>query len=515
MKKIVAILTVLVLAGGGFYVWKNYKGALPAARKPDRDITREIPATGSSTPVNLPDAVNNTPFPLKLPKGFVISIFAKNLPGARVMALDGLGNIWVSQTSEGKISRLEIKDNKVAAVNTIFKNLNKPHGLAIDPAGGMALYFAEENKISKVDLYSEDSPRKIADLPGGGRHFTRTLGFGPDGRLYVSIGSTCDACVEKDPRSAAIYSMNKDGSDFKPIATGLRNSVFFTWSEVDGKMWATEMGRDYLGDNLPPDEINIIEEGKDYGWPYCYGQNIHDTNFDKNQYIRNPCEDKTPPKVELPAHSAPLGLAFVPEEGWPEDMWYNLLVAFHGSWNRTQPTGYKIERIKLDEKGNYLGMEDFISGWLQDPKKGALGRPVDIMALPGGVMYISDDKAGVIYKVEYLPAGSRDVSGEISVEMPKSGSLVTSPLNFSGTVDNSWFFEGTFPVELLDEDGSSLGTAQAHSKTDWTTPGKIDFYGQMQFDPPKGQSGTLVFRNDNPSDLPENAKEFRLNVKFK
>jgi len=193
--------------------------------------------------------------------------------------------------------------------------------------------------------------------------------------------------------------MKKDGSDFKEFARGLRNTVFFRWSYIDGKMWATEMGRDNLGDDLPPDEINIIKQEGDYGWPICYGKNIHDSGFDKNVYIRDPCADKIPSYIDLQAHSAPLGLAFVPEEGWPQDYWYNLFVTYHGSWNRSEPTGYKVVRIKLDDKGNYLGTEDFITGWLT--KSGALGRPVDILVQPGGIMYITDDKAGVIYKVTY------------------------------------------------------------------------------------------------------------------
>ena len=184
----------------------------------------------------------------------------------------------------------------------------------------------------------------------------------------------------------------------KEYARGLRNTVFFTWDEK-GRMWGTDMGRDYLGDDLPPDEINILSEDKNYGWPICYGKNIHDTNFDKNVYIRAPCEEpfETPAFIDLPAHSAPLGLAFIPV-GWPREYAGNLLVAYHGSWNRSVPTGYKIARITFDAAGNYIGAEDFMTGWLVE--KGVIGRPVDLL-VNQGVLYISDDRAGVIYKVEY------------------------------------------------------------------------------------------------------------------
>jgi glucose/arabinose dehydrogenase len=389
---ICVIAGILILRGGIFY-WKNLRGVGPAINPPAGDIVEE-----------LEPGMNSTGFPLKLPDGFSIEIFAKNLPGARVMEFDGFGNMWVSQTSRGEISLLEIGDDgKVNHFGAVFRNLVKPHGLAFDPEFKTLLYIAEENKISKVPTYSDGGMEKIADLPSGGGHFTRTLGIGPDKRLYVSIGSSCNVCHEDDPRRAAIYSMNPDGSDFKQFAKGLRNSVFFTWR--DGKMWATEMGRDLLGDDVPPEEINIIEEGKNYGWPNCYGKNIHDDDFDRNTYIRNPCMEpfETGSKVDLQAHSAPLGLAFVPDS-WPNEYRGDLIVAFHGSWNRSVPTGYKLVRIKLDSDGNYSGIEDFITGWYEPQQgvkgpEGALGRPVDVKFGPDGNLYVSDDKAGVIYRI--------------------------------------------------------------------------------------------------------------------
>ena len=411
MKKqiylIVGIIILVAIMLGGNWAWRNFRGAGPVLRDSNKDIVELLPSSEES---GLPEAQNSTEFPLKLPKGFAISIFAKDLPGARAIVFDGLNNLWVSQPGKGTVSMVEAATGKISA---IFKGLDRPHGIAVDPGDGLTLYIAEETKISSVRLYSEDSLQKIINLPKGGRHFTRTLAFGPDNRLYVSIGSTCDVCYEQDERIASIYSMNADGSEFRKVAGGLRNSVFFDWSYVDGKMWATEMGRDFLGDDLPPDEINIISldpessSGRtalplDFGWPVCYGKNIHDSQFDKNTYIQNPCNGKVPPTVELPAHSAPLGLAFVPEEGWPEEYWYNLIVAFHGSWNRSEPTGYKLSRIKLDANGKYLGLEDFISGWLASDGKTSLGRPVDIITQPGGTMYVSDDKAGVVYKVQYM-----------------------------------------------------------------------------------------------------------------
>ncbi len=541
----VLIIVILGAAGAAYYYRNFFAGISPVVRKPGGDIVNQIP---SSNDPNLPEAVNRTDFPLKLPKGFVISVFAKNLPGARVMVIDGLNNMWVSQTGQGKVSQVEAGSGKV---NEIFKNLDRPHGLAVDPREGFTLYIAEETKISKVNIKNlspassagqaptlpsggEGVFQKIADLPKGGRHFTRTLAFGPDGRLYVSIGSSCDVCNEKDERFASIYSMKEDGTDFRKEASGLRNAVFFDWSYVDGKMWATEMGRDNLGDNLPPDEINIIEMGPgsspgraaqplDFGWPICYGKNIHDTQFDKNQYIRNPCEDKQSSYIDLPAHSAPLGLAFIPEEGWPEDYWYNLIVAFHGSWNRSEPTGYKLARIKLDAKGNYQGMdstgspqvEDFISGWLSSDGKTSLGRPVDIIIQPGGTMFVSDDKAGVIYKVQYLGNATSSVSDSVKIESPKENAVVSSPLKITGSAKGTWYFEASFPVEIYDANWQKLGQSYAQAQGEWMTENFVPFISTITFNNPSTTTGWLVFKKDNPSGLPENDARYEFAVRFK
>lgn len=396
MRKAVSVALILIFlaaaAWGVFFYWKNLRGIKPALKNPPEDISKLIPPA-----VNKPQ--NTTGYPLKLPEGFSISVFAQNLPGARVMTFDGAGNMWVSQTSQGIITRIELKDGKVIRQNQIFKNLRKPHGLAFD-TDGVTLYFAEESRVSRIATDKEDKPRKLFDLPSGGGHFTRTLLLTPDGKLLTSVGSSCNVCIEKNQQRAKILVSDKEGKNLRVFASGLRNAVFLALHPVTGKIWATEMGRDYLGDDLPPDEINIIEEGRKYGWPNCYGKNIHDTNFDKNTYVRSPCEEpfETPSYIDLQAHSAPLGLAFIPANSdWPEDYQNDLLVAYHGSWNRSVPTGYKIIRIKLDSQGNFRGIEDFITGWLT--KEGALGRPVDILFGPDGAMYVSDDKAGVIYRV--------------------------------------------------------------------------------------------------------------------
>ena len=362
---------------------------------------------------NISEFEDQTNLGLKIANDFSISIFAEGLVAPRMLTYDPAGHLIASITSEGGVVVLPDRDGDGKSDETIvlLKNLNRPHGLAVRCTEQCQLYVAETDKVVLYDYQYDETRkihqpvngRKIIDLPSGSGHFTRTLLFLPspdDHKLLISTGSSCNVCQEEDSRRAKIFSANADGSDFQKYATGLRNAVFMAIHPVTGEIWATEMGRDNLGDNLPPDEINIIKENSWYGWPWFYGKNIEDHSWSDG--IPSYAFEPVPSHIDIPAHSAPLGLAFIPEEGWSEDYWYNLLVAYHGSWNSSVPTGYKVVRLKLDAQGNYAGTEDFLSGWLQ-PNGAALGRPVDILIQPGGVIYISDDKAGVIYRVTYQP----------------------------------------------------------------------------------------------------------------
>lgn len=428
-KKFILLAFAVILGGLGYAVLFSDENFLAVrlrsspqkneAEKSNAQKNTEQPSptakntkSGEITISDVP-AQNTTGMPLELPGGFRISIFAKNLVNPRVMHFAPDGRMLVSVPSQGKIIALSDKDTDGIAEKKeiVLSGLNRPHGIESLSREEKpdALYIAESDQISRYDYDSATgktiNKKKILDLPGGGNHFTRTLMFMPypdENRLLVSVGSSCNVCNEKDSRRAKILRVNWDGYGNEEYATGLRNSVFMAIHPVTGKIWATEMGRDLLGDSIPPDEINIVEQRKNYGWPICYGKNIHDTQFDKNTYIRNPCMDpfETPSYIDIPAHSAPLGLAFFPEEGWPKEYWHNLLVAYHGSWNRTVPTGYKIVRYILDENGKYLGEKDFISGWLKSGR--VYGRPVDIKILPGGIIFITDDKAGVIYRVSLI-----------------------------------------------------------------------------------------------------------------
>lgn len=396
------ILVIAILALAGYLTFKKEIGSVNIPKTDDQ----------SSTVQN-----GNMVAGLTVPSGFKITYFAKDIPGARTIEFDPRGRMLVAQTDEGSISVLEDADgNGVAEKKAILVDgLSKPHGLAWkceNNATICSLYVAENNALTRftydVATSTVSQKTKLADLDASAtdRHFTRSLLFLPapnENTLLISVGSSCNVCNEKNEQHAKILAYDVPTKKITEYAKGLRNAVFMTLNPVNGKVFATEMGRDGLGDTTPPDEINIIEKDKNYGWPICYGKNIHDTDFDKNVYIRNPCMSpfETESFVDLHAHSAPLGLSFIPEEGWPEEYWYNLLVAFHGSWNSSVPTGYKIVRLKMDSKGTYSGTEDFITGWLTVSGE-KIGRPADIKAQPGGTLYISDDMIGAIYKVSKM-----------------------------------------------------------------------------------------------------------------
>ncbi|MHB9072333.1 MAG: PQQ-dependent sugar dehydrogenase [Desulfobaccales bacterium] len=416
MKKPLVIISIIlaavVLIWAGHFAWRNLRGAGPALRSPPKDIAQAPEApSGAGTPPLLEPSSSG----LKLPPGFTISVFAVHVPGARVLAEDPEGTLLVSLTRQGKVVALPDKnaDGVADDVVTVLQGLKNPHGLAFKknikdakkPEEKPRLYVAETGQVAVYDYNPEHlkaaNQKKIIDLPPGGRHFTRTLLFLPPPqaqRLLISVGSNCNVCEEKDWRYAKILVADADGDNLETYASGLRNSVFMARHPLTKHIWATEMGRDYLGDNLPPDEINLIMHGENYGWPWCYGKRVHDEQFDPSGSRRGFCQDTIPAFIDIPAHSSPLGLAFFPKS-WPQEFRYNLLVAFHGSWNRSEPTGYKVVRYKLDAAGNPMDAQDFITGWLTS--HGALGRPVDILIKDDGTIFISDDKAGVVYRVIY------------------------------------------------------------------------------------------------------------------
>ena len=351
-----------------------------------------------------------------LPLGFTLTVFAEDVGGARLMAFgpdtrpqaggqapdEGAPPVlYVSSTRSGRVLALpdRNRDGRADEVVTFAKSLRRPHGLAWRQGW---LYVGETHRVIRLrdtngDLRADEQEVVVADLPAGGQHFTRTVGFGPDGGLYVSVGSSCNVCQEDDPRRAAILRYQADGSPDAPTtiyARGLRNSVGFTWHPETGEMWAANNGRDWLGDDLPPEELNLIRAGKDYGWPYCYGNRLPDPELGSPAR----CAQTEPATFEMQAHSAPLGLGFYTGEMFPEDYRGDLFIAFHGSWNRSTPTGYKVVRVRFRDN-RPVAIEDFVDVWFRGGR--ARHRPVDVKTGPEGALYISDDRGGTIFRVTY------------------------------------------------------------------------------------------------------------------
>ncbi len=315
------------------------------------------------------------------------------------------GVLLLSESGNGNVVALPDSKHagKAERTVTVLSGLNEPHGLAFYEG---KLYVAENDKVRRYDWDEANlrasNPQKLTDLPAGGGHSTRTVLF-HGGKMYISAGSSCNVCIEKDPRRATVMEFNPDGTGQKIFAKGLRNAVGLAVNPKTDTVWATVNGRDWLGDDLPPETIyDLGKDGGDGGWPYCYGDRVPDSGFTKAG--DNRCQSVIEPKVRMQAHSAPLGLAFYEGSNFPGEYQNNIFVAFHGSWNRSVPTGYKVIRVKLDDKGQPQGgAEDFITGWLApgETKKGRwMGRPVGIV-FGDGAMYLSDDSANVIYRITY------------------------------------------------------------------------------------------------------------------
>lgn len=340
---------------------------------------------------------------LLLPEGFHITVFAHSSE-PRMLTFSPGGVLLASDVTDDKILAFpDPKHTGHAEAVVVAEGFQRPHGIAFHNG---KLYVAETAQVQRLDWdeakLKATNGKVITQLSTeGGGHPTRTVIFHHD-KMYVSTGSSCNICDEKDPRRATVARYNDDGSGMEIFAKGVRNTVGMAVNPKTDTIWGTDNGRDRLGDDVPPDKINDLASGGDFGWPACYGSRIPDPGGLGGGAPR--CPKTIPPKVELQAHSAPLGLAFYQGNMFPAEYRGDLFVALHGSWNRSVPTGYKIIRVKLDEKGQPKGVEDFITGWLKpgETKHGVwMGRPVGIAFAADGSMYISDDSGGVIYRVTW------------------------------------------------------------------------------------------------------------------
>jgi len=336
---------------------------------------------------------------LSVPAGIAVTYFAKGVSGVRFMALSPDGVVYASESGSGRVVRLPDANNDGVAdsIVVVVSGLNEPHGLAFHKG---ALYVAATDGVVRVALgadgKSTGSPVYVNRYSGGGGHWTRTIVFGADSAMYVAVGSTCNLCVEQSTDRAAVLRFNEDGSGKRVYASGLRNAVGLAVEPTTGALWASQNERDNLPpdhENLPPEEINILTDGGDYGWPYCYGDRVPSPEY--NDAAR--CARTIPPAAKLQAHSAPLGMSFLSRATrLPAAYRGDLLVAYHGSWNRDTPTGAKVVRVRV-VGGKPGEVEDFITGW-QRADGSRWGRPVDVLVAGDGAVLISDDASGAIYR---------------------------------------------------------------------------------------------------------------------
>lgn len=338
---------------------------------------------------------------LKVPDGFKATVFASDVTNARLMAVSPDGVLFVARMGKGDVVALpdRNKDGKADSMDIVASGLNRPHSLAFNKG---YLYIATMPAVMRVKYANgkvEGMPEKFVDLPvSTTAHWTRSIGFGKDGRLYVSIPSSCNSCEEEDARRTTIMVYNADGSGGRAFAKGLRNAIGFDW-DAGGVLWSTDMGQDKLGEEMPPDEINRIEDSKHYGFPYFVANNVPVTDL-PNVKGSLKAEQATTPAFGLPAHSSPIGLTFYKGKAFPAAYRNAMFVAIHGSspTARKDRIPGKVVRIIMKD-GKPAGTEDFVTGFMKDTQLS--GRPAGLVTGADGALYISDDSKGFIYRISY------------------------------------------------------------------------------------------------------------------
>jgi glucose/arabinose dehydrogenase len=337
---------------------------------------------------------------IKLPPEFTISVYAENVAGARSMTLSPTGTLFVGSLRAGNVYAIvdRNQDNKADKVSLIAQGLNAPNGVAFRDG---ALYVAEINRILRFDnieerLENPPQPVVVNDtLPSDRHHGWKFIKFGPDGLLYVPVGGPCNVCERDDERYAALLRMNPEGSGLEVFARGIRNTVGFDWHPDTQVLWFTDNGRDMLGDDTPPDELNYAsEKGMHFGFPYCHGGDIPDPQFGE----KRKCDEFTPPALRLGPHVAAIGMRFYTGSMFPLEYRKQIFIAEHGSWNRRTPLGYRISLARFVDSGA-MKYDIFAEGWLRDG--GIWGRPVDLQVMTDGALLVSDDFADAVYRISY------------------------------------------------------------------------------------------------------------------
>jgi glucose/arabinose dehydrogenase len=344
---------------------------------------------------------------IHVPDGFKIEVFIDEVPGARSLTLSPAGTLFVGTRDKGFIYAIPgaASAPRGGKPRRVGRGMTSPNGVAVRDG---ALYVAEISRILRFDdiearLDNPPEPVVVTDrYPKDTHHGWKFIAFGPDGWLYVPVGAPCNVCLPPGPLHQTITRMKPDGSAIEVFARGVRNSVGFDWHPAAHELWFTDNGRDWLGDDQPPDELNHAPRaGLHFGFPYCHGRAILDPQFGRDKR----CADFTPPAAELGPHVASLGMRFYTGAMFPPEYRGRIFIAEHGSWNRSTPIGYRVTTVRV-EGDRAVGYEPFATGWLGDTGRAA-GRPVDVLVMPDGALLVSDDHAGAIYRISYRSESRR------------------------------------------------------------------------------------------------------------
>ncbi|WP_405414731.1 PQQ-dependent sugar dehydrogenase [Maribacter sp. Asnod1-A12] len=338
---------------------------------------------------------------LNLPEGFQIDVYARGVDGARSMAMGDNGTLFVGTRTENNVYAIQDTNEDFKADNIIvLDTMEVPNGIAMKNGD---LYVAQPGSLWKYpnieDQLGGDLEKELIydDFPTEFHHGWKYIAFGPDDKLYVPVGAPCNICnrTDEDERFATISRMDPDGSNREIYARGVRNTVGFTWHPDTGQMWFTDNGRDMLGDDIPPCELNTVTKaGQHFGYPFCHGGIVKDPEFGD----LHPCSDFVDPALQLDAHVAPLAIKFYTGDMFPKEYKGKAFIAEHGSWNRSKKVGYRIMMVDIED-GKVINSEIFIDGWLDEVAQKATGRPVDLLVLEDGSMLISDDYGDAIYRL--------------------------------------------------------------------------------------------------------------------
>ncbi len=367
-------LGIILVSGAGH--------AAPVAPKPNPVVAQEAPRG------------------LRVPPGFAIEVYTAQVPGARSLALSPDGTLFIGTRHEGKVYAVVDRDGDFQAdhVYTLASGLTMPNGVAFRDGD---LYVAEVSRVLRfpgieASLANPPAPTVIAaDYPRESAHGWKFIAFGPDGHLYVPVGAPCNICRPDPDTYAVITQLDVTTGEHQVFARGIRNTVGFDWHPRTGELWFTDNGRDWLGDNRPPDELNRAgRPGLHFGYPFCHGRDLADPKFGGQRA----CQRFTPPALELGAHVAALGMRFYTGEQFPARYRGGIFIAEHGSWNRQIPTGYRVMFVPMQD-GEPRSAEVFAAGWLKEGVP--TGRPVDLLVMPDGSLLVSDDQGGRVYRIYY------------------------------------------------------------------------------------------------------------------